>query len=215
MMRIIICDDQALIRDGLNLILGIEADIDVVATAQDGAEAVDLVAEHNPDLVLMDLKMPIMNGIEATRRIRRKQPDLPILVLTTYDADEWVFDALRAGANGYLLKDTPREQIVAAVRGSAEGKSFIDPNVAGKLIGQVATAGDAPSSNALAKLLTKRELTVLRLVGEGQSNRDIAQSLFLSEGTVRNYLSQIFAKLEVPDRTQAAVFAWRHGLVQR
>lgn len=214
-MRIIICDDQALIRDGLQLILGIEADIEVVATAQDGAEAVDLVAEHTPDLVLMDLKMPIMNGIEATRRIRRKHPDLPILVLTTYDADEWVFDALRAGANGYLLKDTPRDQIVAAVRGSAEGKSFIDPNVAGKLIGQVATASDVPSSNTLAKLLTKRELTVLRLVGEGQSNRDIAQSLFLSEGTVRNYLSQIFAKLEVPDRTQAAVAAWRHGLVQR
>ena len=214
-MKIIICDDQALIRDGLQLILGIEADIDVVATAQDGAEAVDLVAEHNPDLVLMDLKMPIMNGIEATRRIRRKHPDLPILVLTTYDADEWVFDALRAGANGYLLKDTPRDRIVAAVRGSAEGKSFIDPNVAGKLIGQVATGSDAPSSNALAKLLTERELTVLRLVGEGQSNRDIAQQLFLSEGTVRNYLSQIFAKLEVPDRTQAAVVAWRNGLVQR
>ena len=214
-MKIIICDDQALIRDGLQLILGIEADIDVVATAQDGAEAVDLVAEHNPDLVLMDLKMPIMNGIEATRRIRRKHPDLPILVLTTYDADEWVFDALRAGANGYLLKDTPRDRIVAAVRGSAEGKSFIDPNVAGKLIGQIAAGSDAPTSNALAKLLTERELTVLRLVGEGQSNRDIARLLFLSEGTVRNYLSQIFAKLEVPDRTQAAVVAWRHGLVQR
>ena len=212
-MRIIICDDQAIVRDGLKMMLGLEADIEVVATAQDGAEAIDLVEEHRPDLVLMDLKMPIMNGIEATRRIRQDHPTIPVLVLTTYDADEWVFDALRAGAVGYLLKDTPREQLVAAVRGSAAGQSFVDPNVAGKLIGQVAGATTVPPSAAILNKLTERETDILRLVAEGQTNSDIAQSLFLSEGTVRNYVSQIFAKLEVADRTQAAVIAWRNGLV--
>ena len=214
-MRIIICDDQAIVRDGLKMMLGLEADIDVIATAQDGAEAVELVAEHSPDLVLMDLKMPIMNGIEATRRIRQQHPDIPVLVLTTYDADEWVFDALRAGAVGYLLKDTPREQLVAAVRGSAEGQSFIDPNVAGKLIGQVAGTTTVAPSAAILRKLTERETDILRLVADGQTNHDIAQTLFLSEGTVRNYVSQIFTKLEVADRTQAAVIAWRNGLVQR
>ncbi len=212
-MRIIICDDQAIVRDGLKMMLGLEADIEVVATAQDGAEAVNLVAEHSPDLVLMDLKMPIMNGIEATRRIRQQHPEIPVLVLTTYDADEWVFDALRAGAVGYLLKDTPREQLVAAVRGSATGQSFVDPNVAGKLIGQVTSATSISPSTAILSKLTERETDILRLVAEGQTNQDIAQTLFLSEGTVRNYVSQIFAKLEVADRTQAAVIAWRNGLV--
>ena len=214
-MRIIICDDQAIVRDGLKMMLGLEADIEVIATAQDGVEAVDLVAEHSPDLVLMDLKMPIMNGIEATRRIRQQHPNIPVLVLTTYDADEWVFDALRAGAVGFLLKDTPREQLVAAVRGSAAGQSFVDPNIAGKLIGQVAGAASIAPAAAILSKLTERETDILRLVAEGQTNQDIAQALFLSEGTVRNYVSQIFAKLDVADRTQAAVIAWRNGLVQR
>ena len=214
-MKIIICDDQAIVRDGLKMMLGLETDIEVIATAQDGAEAVDLVVEHNPDLVLMDLKMPIMNGIEATRRIRQDHPTIPVLVLTTYDADEWVFDALRAGAVGYLLKDTPREQLVAAVRGSDEGKSFVDPNVAGKLIGQVAGGTTPTPSAAILSKLTERETDILRLVAEGQTNHDIAQTLFLSEGTVRNYVSQIFTKLDVADRTQAAAVAWRNGLVQR
>ena len=197
------------------MMLGLETDIEVIATAQDGAEAVELVAEHSPDLVLMDLKMPIMNGIEATRRIRQDHPTIPVLVLTTYDADEWVFDALRAGAVGYLLKDTPREQLVAAVRGSAEGKSFVDPNVAGKLIGQVAGGTTPTPSAAILSKLTERETDILRLLAEGQTNSDIAQTLFLSEGTVRNYVSQIFTKLDVADRTQAAVIAWRNGLMQK
>ena len=214
-MKIIICDDQAIVRDGLKMMLGLESDIEVIATAQDGAEAVDLVVEHNPDLVLMDLKMPIMNGIEATRQIRQQHPGIPVLVLTTYDADEWVFDALRAGAVGYLLKDTPREQLVAAVRGSAEGKSFVDPNVAGKLIGQVAGGTTPTPSAAILSKLTERETDILRLLAEGQTNSDIAQTLFLSEGTVRNYVSQIFTKLDVADRTQAAVIAWRNGLMQK
>ena len=212
-MRIIICDDQAIVRDGLKMMLSLEPDIEVVAVAQDGVEAVELVTAQPPDLVLMDLKMPHMNGIEATRRIKQQLPDLPILVLTTYDADDWVFDALRAGATGYLLKDTPREQLVEAVRGTAGGKSYVDPAVAGKLIGHVAGSTPAVPSRAIVDKLTEREADVLRLIAQGLNNHDIANNLFLSEGTVRNYVSQIFAKLDVSDRTQAAAIAWRNGLV--
>ncbi len=210
-MRIVICDDQAIVRDGLKLLLGTERDIEVVGTAADGAEAVDLVTELRPDLVLMDLNMPIMNGIEATRRIAQNFPDVPVLVLTTYDADEWVFDAIRAGARGYLLKDTPHEQLIAAVRGTVAGQNFVDPNVVGKLLNEVSGPTSLPRSHIEDKL-SKRELDVLRLLAKGQTNGQIAETLFLSEGTVRNYVSAIFAKLEVVDRTQAAVLALRHGL---
>jgi DNA-binding NarL/FixJ family response regulator len=210
-MKVIICDDQALIRDGLEMLLSLEKDIDVVGKAQDGAEALELVAQQHPNLVLMDLKMPGMNGIEATRQIRTHHPAVKVLVLTTYDDDEWVFDAIRAGAAGYLLKDTPREEVVKAVRGTVEGKSFVDPAVAGKLLGQVADQQTQPASLITDKL-TGRELDVLRLIARGLTNAHIAARLHLSEGTVRNHVSAIFAKLNVSDRTQAAVIAIQHGL---
>jgi DNA-binding NarL/FixJ family response regulator len=210
-MKIIICDDQAIVRDGLELLLNLEKDIEVVGLAQEGSEALELTAQHNPDLVLMDLKMPGMNGIEATRQIRARHPATSVLVLTTYDDDEWVFDAIRAGAAGYLLKDTPREEVVKAVRGTVEGKSFVDPAVAGKLLGQVAGQQTQPAT-LITNRLTERETAVLRLLARGLSNADIAQQLHLSEGTVRNHLSAIFAKLDVADRTQAAVIAMQHGL---
>jgi DNA-binding NarL/FixJ family response regulator len=210
-MKIIICDDQAVVRDGLELLLNLENDLEVIATAQDGEEALALIAREAPDLVLMDLKMPGMNGIEATRQIRRKFPQVGVLVLTTYDADEWVFDAIRAGAMGYLLKDTPREEILKAVRGTVEGKTFVDPSVAGKVLGQVANQQKQPASQITQKL-TEREVDVLRLLAHGLTNADIASRLHLSEGTVRNHVSAIFTKLEGSDRTQAAVIAIRHGL---
>jgi DNA-binding NarL/FixJ family response regulator len=210
-MKVVICDDQALIRDGLEMLLTLEKDIEVVGQAQDGAEALELVAQHRPDLVLMDLKMPGMNGIEATRQIRIHYPAVNVLVLTTYDDDEWVFDAIRAGAVGYLLKDTPREEVIKAVRGTVEGKSFVDPAVAGKLLGQVAGQQTQPASLITDKL-TGREVDVLRLIARGLTNADIAARLHLSEGTVRNHVSAIFAKLDVSDRTQAAVLAIQHGL---
>jgi DNA-binding NarL/FixJ family response regulator len=131
-MKVVICDDQALIRDGLEMLLKLEKDIQVVGQAQDGAQALELVAQHHPDLVLMDLKMPGMNGIEATRQIRARHPEVKVLVLTTYDDDEWLFDAIRAGAAGYLLKDTPREEVIKAVKGTFEGKAFVDPAVPDK-----------------------------------------------------------------------------------
>ncbi len=210
-MKVIICDDQAIIRDGLEMLLNLEKDIEVIGQAQDGAEAVELVEKGPPDLILMDLKMPGLNGIEATRRIRASHPQVKILVLTTYDDDEWLFDAIRAGADGYLLKDTPRAEVIKAVKGTAAGKAFVDPSVAGKLLNQVADQQTRPSSLITSKL-TERELDVLRLIGRGLSNAKIAGRLHLSEGTVRNHVSSIFAKLEVSDRTQAAVIAIRSGL---
>lgn len=210
-MKVIICDDQAIVRDGLELLLQLEKDIDVVGLARDGAEAVDLAAKLQPDLVLMDLLMPGMNGVEATRRIRVQHPQIRVLVLTTYDDDEWVFDAVRAGASGYLLKDTPRDKVIEAIRGTATGKAFVDPGVAGKILDQVASPEAQPASVLTGKL-TEREVDVLRLVGRGLSNSEIADRLHLSEGTVRNHISIIFSKLNVSDRTHAAILAIRHGL---
>ena len=210
-MKVLICDDQAIVRDGLELLLNLEHDIEVVGLAQDGAEAVELVARHAPDLVLMDLKMPGMNGIEATRQIRAHHPEVRVLVLTTYDDDAWVFDAIRAGAAGYILKDTPREEVIQAVRGTVAGKSFVDPNVAGKLLGHVANRQTEPASQ-LTDQLTEREVDVLRLLARGLTNADIAAKLYLSEGTVRNHVSAIYTRLDVDDRTQSAILALRHGL---
>lgn len=210
-MKILLCDDQAVIRDGLEMLLQLEKDFQVIGSAQDGFEAMELAAQKQPDLILMDLKMPGMNGIEATREIRKKHPNMKILVLTTYDDDEWVFDAIRAGASGYLLKDTPRQKIIEAIRGTMDGKSFVDPAVAGKLLNQVANNQTQPAS-ILKDKLTERELDVLRLLAKGMTNTDIAGTLHLSEGTVRNHVSAILEKLGVSDRTQAAVIAIQHGL---
>lgn len=212
MVRVVICDDQVVVCEGLRAILSTAAGIEVVGIAYDGEEAVKLVAQLAPDVALMDLKMPQMNGVQATRVIRAQYPHTRVLVLTTYDFDEWVFDAIRAGAAGYLLKDTPRDALVSSILGTASGKTYVDPAVAGKLFTQV-SRGSAPPSRELANILSERELDVLRLVACGLSNTDIAQKLFLSEGTVRNYVSAILNKLEVADRTQAAVLALRAGLV--
>ena len=213
-MKVIICDDQALIRDSLEMLLSLDKDIDVVGQAQDGAEALELVAQHQPDLVLMDLKMPGMNGIEATRQIRTHYPAVKVLVLTTYDDDEWVFDAIQAGASGYILKDTPRGEVVKAIRGTVAGKAYVDPSVAGKVLRQASSHQTQPATLITSKL-TEREIEVLRLIAQGLSNVDIADRLFLSEGTVRNHVSAILSKLGVPDRTQAAVIAIQHGLSDR
>jgi DNA-binding NarL/FixJ family response regulator len=210
-MKLVVCDDQATVRDGLVMLLKLEPDIEIVGTAEDGAEAVDMVADKGPDLVLMDLKMPIMNGVEATRQITATYPDVKVLVLTTYADDEWVFDAIQAGASGYLLKDTPREELIKAVRGTVTGRTYVDPSVAGKVLEQVSSRQTQPATLITSKL-TEREAEVLRLIAKGLSNADIADRLFLSDGTVRNHVSAILSKLGVSDRTQAAVIAIQHGL---
>jgi NarL family two-component system response regulator LiaR len=210
-MKVIICDDQAIIRDGLAMLLKLEPDIEVVGVAANGAAAIDMVEDKKPDIILMDMKMPIMNGVEATRQIRARYPEVKVLVLTTYADDEWVFDAIQAGASGYLLKDTPREELIKAVRGTASGKTYVDPSIAGKVLEQVSSHQTQPATLITSKL-TDREIKVLRLISKGFSNADIAEQLFLSDGTVRNHVSAILSKLGVTDRTQAAVIAIQHGL---
>ena len=210
-MKVLICDDQAIIREGIELLLRLEKDIEVVGTAANGYEGIRLAAEHQPDLVLMDLKMPEMNGIEATHRICQQFPQMKVLVLTTFDEDEWLFDALRAGAAGYLLKDTPRADLVKAIRGTVEGKTYMDPTVAGRIVEQAIDQATQPPTQ-LTDSLTERELAVLQLLAAGLSNQEIAKELNLSKGTVRNHISAIYRKLEVNDRTQAALIAIRHGL---
>ena len=200
--------------EGMGVILRTVRDFQVVGVARDGAQAVELTAQLQPDLVLMDLRMPIMNGIQATRKLREQFPQVKVLVLTTYDDDEWVFDAIRAGASGYLLKDTPREQIITAIRGTVAGATHVDPQVAGKLFAQISQPATATyAASTLTADLSAREVEILKLLAAGLNNSDIAERLHLSKGTVQNYVSNLFVKLDVTDRTQAAVIALRHGLL--
>lgn len=212
-IRVLLCDDQALVTDGLQLILETDAVFEVVGAASDGAQAIEMAARTRPDIVLMDLKMPGVNGVQATYAIRRDHPEIPVLVLTTFDDDAWVLDAVRAGAAGYLLKDTPRDRLIAAIKDTVAGKTHIDPQVAGKLLSRIAQPETASNAPMLREALSKRELGVLKLMTEGLNYGEIAERLFLSEGTVRNYASSIFTKLDVTDRTQAVVVALRFGLV--
>jgi DNA-binding NarL/FixJ family response regulator len=212
MIKVLICDDQEIVCEGLSRILSSDPGLEVVGVAHDGYEALEIIPDSRPDLVLMDLKMPLMNGVVATRKIREKYPAIPVLVLTTYDDDEWIFDAIRGGAAGYLLKDTPSKELIAAIKGTIEGKSFVDPSIAGKVLTMVASdkSSDHPSTTFS---LSDREKEILNLISQGLTNADIAQQLFLTEGTIRNYTSEIFKKLGVSDRTQAAIIAIRYGLV--
>lgn len=215
-ITVVICDDQAVVREGLAAILGTVPQISVVGLASHGGEALRLVEQHRPQVVLMDLNMPEMNGVQATRKLREQFPETAVLVLTTYATDEWLFDAIRAGARGYLLKDTRRDDLVRAIEGTAQGKSHIDPDVAGKLVAQIAQPGPAGVGSGAAQLaepLSEREIAVLRLLVQGLSNPEIARQLHLAPGTVRNYVSELFAKLGVSDRTQAAVMAMRLGIL--
>jgi two-component system, NarL family, response regulator LiaR len=213
MIKLIICDDQEVVCQGLNAILGTADNLEVVGIGNNGMEALDLIAEKNPDVVLLDLKMPVMNGIHATKAIKEKYQHTKVLILTTYDADAWLFDAIRNGADGYLLKDTSREALIRAIEEVHEGKTPLDSKVAGKLFQQLSKQA-LPGDTTLAQDLTEREREVLKLISHGMTNADIAQTLFLSEGTVRNYVSSILEKLDVDDRTQAAVLALRYGLVE-
>lgn len=208
-IRLLICDDQSIVCEGLRAILSTVPEVQVVGVAQHGGQALDLIATTRPDLVLMDLKMPVMNGVQATRAIREKYPQVRVLVLTTYDSDEWVLDAVRSGAAGYLLKDTPREDLVRAILDTVKGRSHIDPQVAGKLLSHVAASQPDRSlpDQRLLSMLSEREREILQLLGRGLNNTEIAQTLFLTEGTVKNYVSTILSKLGVTDRTQAALFA--------
>jgi two-component system, NarL family, response regulator LiaR len=213
-IRLLICDDQTIVCEGLRAMLTPVPQMEVVGVANNGVEAIDLTRRLKPDLILMDLKMPKMNGVQATKAIREQFPDVRVLVLTTYDADEWVLDAIRNGASGYLLKDTPQEELIKAIINIMKGWNPIDPQVAGKILDHVAHQSVSPQQDQkLISQLSEREREVLRHIATGMSNTEIAKTLFLSEGTVKNYVSRIFSKLGVMDRTQAAILAIRSGLV--
>jgi DNA-binding NarL/FixJ family response regulator len=214
-IRLLICDDQDIVCEGLRAMFAPVPQIEVVGVAKNGIQAIDLTQKLRPDLVLMDLKMPKMNGIQATKAIRERFPDARVLVLTTYDADEWVINAIRNGAAGYLLKDTPQEDLVKAIVNTVKGWNPIDPQVAGKILDHVSHQTSAPyPDQKLISQLSEREREVLRLLAGGLSNVEIAKTLFLSEGTIKNYVSMIFSKLGVADRTQAAILAIHAGLVR-
>ncbi len=213
-IRVIVCDDQAVVREGLEMILNSDKEIQVVGLAEDGHEAMDLAAKKKPDVILMDLKMPGMNGIRATQEILAKDPKIQILILTTFAEDEWVFDAIRSGAAGYLLKGTPRLELITAVKGTVTGKSYIDPAVGARLLNEIARI-PIHKRATLSVHLSDRELDVLRLLARGLTNSQISEQLHLTKGTVRNYVSSILAKLNVADRTQAAVFAINNGLAEK
>jgi DNA-binding NarL/FixJ family response regulator len=216
-IRVLLVDDQRLMREGLRTLLELHADLHVVGEAGDGHEAVQLVAERQPDVVLMDLRMPRLDGVAATRRIKARWPDVQVLVLTTFDDDELVFQSIEAGASGYLLKDVGSDGLADAVRAASRGEAPLQPSVARKILGRlrsapVSGAPAAPLDGLPDEALTERELAILRLLGQGASNRQIADALVLTEGTVKNYISAILAKTGLHDRTQAALFAVRHHL---
>ena len=215
-IRVVIADDQATIRDALAAMLDLVSDLSIVATAADGAALVDAVREHRPDVVLTDLRMPVMDGADATRTLMGENPDLPVIVLTTFDDDESVFRALDAGARGYLTKDANRHELAAAIRSAAAGQSVLDRTVQQRLLRGARAGTDdpaaSPSKDPGLRSLTTREREVLTHMADGSTNREIASTLFVSESTVKTHINNVFAKLALRDRGQAIAFAHRNGL---
>ena len=214
-IRILLVDDQALFREGLRTLLSVYDDLTIIGEANNGQEAVDFVAQDQPDVILMDLRMPVLDGVAATRLILSDYPNCRVIVLTTFDDDEHVFDALRAGAVGYLLKDVPSEKLVEAIRATAAGQSFLQPSVAAKVVAEFTRMSDAPAPDPQASLvepLSDRELEILELIATGASNKEIADQLVITEGTAKSHISNILNRLDARDRTQAAVIAVKHGL---
>ncbi|RLC54054.1 MAG: DNA-binding response regulator [Chloroflexi bacterium] len=215
-IRVLLADDQQLMREGLRVLLDLTPDIRVVGEAGNGAEAVERVQALQPDVVLMDVRMPGLDGVAATRRLHKACPDVKVIILTTFDDDEYVFEGLRAGAVGYLLKDVPSEQLAEAIRAAARGEAFIQPSVARKVVAEFARLTEREHrrrEQPLVEPLSARELEVLALVAEGLSNREIGERLFITPGTVKNHVSNVLAKLGVRDRTQAILRAQELGLL--
>ena len=216
-ISLLICDDQEVVRKGLNTIFRYAEGVEVVGLAVDGEDAVAQAVATKPDVILMDLQMPKLNGIHATRRICTALPQTKIIVLTTFDTDEWVFDAVRVGASGYLLKDATGDEIVTAVRETHAGNNHLDPKIAGKILAEFNRLGQkkvqVQSDDPVLEQLSERELSILRLMAQGKTNQQISEALFLAIGTVKNNISQIMGKLHANDRTQAVLTALRRGIV--
>lgn len=214
--RLLIVDDQRLMREGLRTLLELEDDLEIAGEAEDGAAAVELYAALQPDVVLMDIRMPNLDGVEATHRLRQRWPQARVIILTTFDDDAYVFDGLRAGAMGYLLKDVSGAELAEAIRKVAGGGALIEPSVARKVLAEFARLAEPvrPPLERLPEPLKERELEILRLLARGANNKQIADQLYLAEGTVKNYISTILDKLGVEDRTQAALRARELRLLQ-
>jgi two-component system NarL family response regulator len=218
-IRVLIADDHPFFRRGLEMVLKAEDDIEFVGEACDGAEAVQIAAEAVPDVVLMDIRMPKVSGIEAARQMKEVAPSAKIVMLTISDEEEDLFEAIRAGASGYLLKDIPLDELAESVRAVHGGQSLINPSMAGKLLSEFATlarrdAEDEPAKHAPAPKLTEREMEVLRLVARGMNNRDIARELFISENTVKNHVRNVLEKLQSHSRMEAVMIAVREKLIE-
>jgi DNA-binding NarL/FixJ family response regulator len=214
-IRVLLADDQALVRSGFQMILSSQQDIEVVGEAEDGRQAIDLTSRLMPDVVLMDVRMPVLDGLEATRRLVQLRTTARILILTTFDLDEYVYAAIRSGASGFLLKDVRPSQLVDAIRVVAEGEALLAPAVTKRLLERFAATLPTPEERAPAlATLTERERDVLELVAIGLSNAEIAARLFLGETTVKTHVSSMLRKLELRDRVQAVVFAYEAGLVR-
>lgn len=217
-VRVLIVDDQQLIREGIASLLSIQEGIQVVGVANNGQEAIAQALALTPDIILMDVRMPVMDGVKATAEVRRQLPNCQVLMLTTFDDEQYVVAALEAGASGYLLKDMPATDLAKAIRLTQSGVYQFDPAVAGKLVGAIHRAAPKPAETPAATMdlsdLTEREAEVLRLIARGATNREIAKRLSISEGTVKNHVSNILSRLGLRDRTQAAIFAHERGLLR-
>ncbi len=211
-IRVLIADDHALIRDGLNKIISLDDDrnITIVGEASNGEEAVSLARELNPDVILMDINMPVINGIEASKTIKKSYPDIRIIILTIHDTKEYIYELMNLGVSGYVLKDTSSEELLRVIGKVAAGETYIDPRMTGKLMGEWRRQ---TATKSIKDSLSERELEVLTEIARGASNQVIAGKLFLSEKTIKNHITNIFRKLDVNDRTQAAIFAIKHNLV--
>lgn len=215
-IRVLLVDDQSLFREGLETLLSVHKDIQVIGQASNGQEAVEVATKLQPDVVLMDVRMPILDGVRATRLLKEALPQCKVIVLTTFDDDEYIFDALRTGAVGYLLKDVASAQLVEAIRAAERGESILEPSVAAKVIAEfsrVSSMVPAVQMGQLVEPLSERELEILAMIASGASNKEIANQLFIAEGTVKNHVTHILGKLGVRDRTQAALKARELGLL--
>ena len=215
MIRLLLVDDQRLMRDGLRILLELETDFEVAGEAEDGARALEAYQQLQPDVVLMDIRMPVMDGVEATRRLRETDPNAKVIILTTFDDNAYIFEGLRAGALGYLLKDVSGEELADAIRKVAAGGSMIEPSVARKVVAEFARLAPATPQavEELIEPLSEREIEILKLVSQGLTNKEIASKLYLAEGTVKNYVTSILQKIEARDRTQAAIRGRELGLL--